>query len=62
MFPFRAPRRTVNKEAAVKNRTFSALAVLLLALALLLLGVSRGEPELVLQKAVRVCTECIGLG
>lgn len=25
-------------------------------------GISRGEPSVVLEKAVRVCMECIGIG
>ena len=33
-----------------------------LALALLATGVWRGDEQLVWQKAVRICLECIGLG
>ncbi len=36
--------------------------ILLGAAALILLGVSVGETETVLQKAVRICLECIGVG
>lgn len=36
--------------------------ILLGAVALVLLGISVGEPETVLQKAVRICLECIGVG
>ena len=37
---------------------------LLLALAgvFLFVGILRGEPGMVLQKAIRVCLECIGIG
>ncbi len=37
---------------------------LLLALAgvFLFVGILRGEPCMVLQKAIRVCLECIGIG
>ncbi|MGI6010207.1 MAG: CD1871A family CXXC motif-containing protein [Ruminococcus sp.] len=28
----------------------------------LIIGVSRGETEIVLRKAVNICMECIGLG
>ena len=36
--------------------------IMLLAAISMAYGVSRGEATIVLQKAVRVCMECIGLG
>ncbi len=38
------------------------IALLLFAAAFIAIGISRGENTLVLQKAVRICMECIGLG
>ena len=36
--------------------------ILAAALVLIVIGVQLGEPETVLQKAVRICLECIGVG
>ena len=44
-----------------KTRMICAAAVLLIAAAFLVYGVSRGEPDTVLGKAVTVCLQCIGL-
>ncbi|MTQ98277.1 thioredoxin [Pseudoflavonifractor sp. BIOML-A6] len=43
-----------------KNR--SAAAVLLIGLLFVVVGVWRGEVEVVFRKAVNICMECIGLG
>ncbi len=32
------------------------------AVAFLLIGVAQGQPNTVLQKAIRICLECIGIG
>lgn len=36
--------------------------LLLGAVALIVIGVQAGEPETVLQKGIRICLECIGVG
>ena len=43
-----------------KNR--SAAAVLLIGLLFVVVGVWRGEVEVVFRKAINICMECIGLG
>lgn len=44
------------------KRRFWQIGLLLLAAGFIVYGVSRGEAEIVLQKAVNICLECIGLG
>ncbi|WP_303840657.1 CD1871A family CXXC motif-containing protein [Selenomonas ruminantium] len=45
------------------NRQLKARSVLaVLAAAALIYGIWRGEMEIIFQKAIRVCMECIGLG
>lgn len=38
------------------------LCAAICGLALMLLGICRGEMAVVLQKAVNICLECIGIG
>lgn len=38
------------------------LGLLALSLILILAGIARGEADMVLQKAVNLCMECIGIG
>ena len=38
------------------------LLALLLGAGLLVIGVAHGEPGVILQKAIRVCLECVGIG
>ena len=46
----------------MKTKPYMALIVFLAGAAMLGYGISRGEQDIVLQKAVRICLECIGLG
>ena len=41
---------------------FITLFVFLAGVAFILIGVFRGEPFAVFQKAIRICLECIGIG
>lgn len=41
---------------------FLRLGLLALSLLLILAGIFRGEADMVLQKAVNLCMECIGIG
>ena len=43
-------------------REHGGYLLLALGAVFLLLGVIRGEPGIILQKAIRVCLECIGIG
>lgn len=47
-----------------KRRGFRAIQLLILATAfgMLVYGIYRGEVVLVLNKAINICMECIGLG
>jgi len=38
------------------------IAVAALGLALMVYGISRGEMAVVLEKATKICLECIGIG
>ena len=45
----------------VKKRTVR-LVITMLALALIVLGLANGQARDVLNKAINICTECLGLG
>jgi len=46
-----------------KQLLFAArIVICALAASFILLGIHRGEPAIVLKKAVNICFECIGLG
>lgn len=45
-----------------KVRNLIRAAVLTVAVAMIVFGVTHGEVSIVLRKAVKVCLECIGLG
>ncbi len=46
----------------MKRKRILRLGGLLCGAALVILGILRGEPALILQKAVKLCLECIGIG
>ena len=41
---------------------WGAWFLLALGIMFVFIGVFRGEPGLILQKAIRICLECIGIG
>ncbi len=43
-------------------KAIAQVALLIAGVALLCFGVMRGEADLVLGKAIRLCLECIGIG
>ena len=45
-----------------REKWIARTIVILAALACTLYGVSRGEVQIVMNKAVTICLECIGLG
>ncbi|MEJ8786604.1 CD1871A family CXXC motif-containing protein [Peptoniphilus sp. HCN-40583] len=45
-----------------KYRAYLGPAILLVAVAMMAYGVNRGEMQVVLNKAIRICMECIGIG
>lgn len=45
-----------------KNIRLFRIALLCAALALIALGIARGEVQTVITKSTRICMECIGLG
>ena len=49
-------------ELVDKKRTAIQVLLLLVGLAMLYFGVQRGETESVLNKAIRLCLECVGIG
>ncbi len=44
------------------NKKLTAVLVIVLASAVMLFGIYRGEVAVVLKKAVNICMECIGIG
>ena len=50
------------KRPTEKQKTAVAMAVAAAGALLIIAGVRRGEARTVLEKAIRICTECMGLG
>ncbi len=46
----------------MKKRSIYSLALLAVGIAFIVIGAVRGDTEAVLQKAIMICMECIGLG
>ena len=46
----------------MKKRSIISLALLAAGLAFIVIGAVRGEDNAVMQKAIMICMECIGLG
>ena len=44
------------------KQRYKTILILILAVALIVAGVIDGQNEQVLEKAVRICMECIGIG
>ena len=59
-----ASGKYLKNEPFLRPKTIGILAaaVLLAGIAFVAVGVTRGEAAVVLQKAVVICMECIGLG
>ncbi len=45
-----------------KNIPFAGIITALLGIVFMFFGIYRGEADMVLAKAIRVCLECIGIG
>lgn len=45
-----------------KHKNVISLALLVLSLALISIGLSKNQSQQVMEKAVQVCLECIGIG
>ena len=45
-----------------KQKRIAAFSLMALGFALMAVGLLRGEHRIILQKAIRICMECIGLG
>lgn len=54
--------KSLMRHLAMRNRRAVSILLMLAGACLLGLGLWRGEGRIVLQKAVRICLECIGIG
>lgn len=55
-------KRSLKMRKPEQKKRIAQAAALLCAALFLVLGISRGEMAVVLNKAVNICMECIGLG
>ena len=46
----------------MQKRDIITVALFVASVALIIAGIATGEPAIVLDKAVNVCMECIGIG
>ena len=46
----------------MKRCSIKSIVIMVFGLTLMFLGASRGETDTVLEKAIRICLECIGVG
>jgi hypothetical protein len=46
----------------MKRKPIITAGIFLIGAAFFIIGIARGESGIVLNKAIRVCLECIGLG
>lgn len=44
------------------KRKYGTLGALVLASALIIIGIMTGQNESVLMKAIKICLECVGIG
>ena len=54
--------RNLIGEYRMKLKEYLSVLFLLLGILLIVLGIARGESEVVWEKAVKICLECIGIG
>lgn len=50
------------KKTKLPFRLISTIVILLLAMALIVVGVLNNQVQSVLSKATRICLECVGIG